>query len=103
MPQSARIAFGLKESVTFGRPAAEIVAEEARRRDTERAFLIASSTLSRTTAEVARLRGAPGNRFAGLFERMPPHAPRHAVVQTAAMAREPSAGRRDPRTRGVTG
>src|SRR5919199_2297637 len=29
-----------------------------------------------------------GNRFAGLFDHMPPHTPRQAVVEAAAMARE---------------
>src|SRR5712691_10089735 len=89
MPHSGRIAFGAMESVTFGRPAAEMVAEEARRREAERVFLMASGTLNRTTDEVARVRRALGNRFAGLFDRMPPHTPRHAVVEAAGMAREP--------------
>ena len=91
MPQSGRIAFGAMESVTFGRPAAEVVAEEARRVDAERVFLMASGTLNRTTDEVARVRRALGNRFAGLFDRMPPHTPRRAVVEAAAMAREAGA------------
>ena len=91
MPQSGRIAFGAMEAVAFGRPAAEIVAEEARRREAERVFLMASGTLNRTTEEVAKLRRALGNRFAGLFDRMPPHTPRHAVIEAAAMAREAKA------------
>src|SRR5712691_5838646 len=91
MPQSGRIAFGAMESVTFGRPAAEMVAEEARRREAERVFLMASGTLNRTTDEIARVGRALGNRFAGLFDHMPPHTPRHAVVEAAAMARDAGA------------
>ena len=91
MQHRGRIAFGVMESVIFGRPAAEVVAEEARRRDAERVFLMASGTLNRTTDEVARVRRALGNRFAGLFDRMPPHTPRRAVVEAAAMAREAKA------------
>ena len=53
MPHSGRIAFGAMESVTFGRPAAEMVAEEARRREAERVLLMASGTLNRTTDEIA--------------------------------------------------
>src|SRR6266702_1968988 len=87
MPHSGRVAFGAMESVTFGRPAADMVAEEARRREAERVFLMASGTLNRTTDEVAKVRRALGNRFAGLFDRMPPHTPRHAVVEAAVMAR----------------
>jgi maleylacetate reductase len=91
MQQRGRIAFGAMESVTFGRPAAEVVAEEARRVDAERVFLMASGTLNRATDEVAKVRRALGNRFAGLFDRMPPHTPRRGVVEAAAMAREAKA------------
>src|SRR5215468_3620502 len=34
---------------------------------------------------------ALGNRFAGLFDRMPPHTPRRAVIEAAAAARETGA------------
>jgi maleylacetate reductase len=34
------------------------------------------------------VRRALGNRFAGLFDHMPPHTPRHAVIEAAEMARE---------------
>ena len=91
MLQSGRVAFGAMEGVTFGQPAAETVAEEARRRDAERVFLMVSGTLNRTTDEIAKLRRALGNRFAGLFDHMPPHTPRHAVIEAAAMAREAKA------------
>jgi len=91
MQQSGRIAFGAMESVTFSRPAAEAVGEEARRREAERVFLMVSSTLNRATDEIEKVRRALGNRFAGIFDRMPPHTPRHAVVEAAAMAREAGA------------
>jgi maleylacetate reductase len=88
MPQSGRISFGEMEAVTFGRPAAETVAEEARRRDASRVFLMVSGTLNRSTDEIAKVRRALGNRFAGIFDHMPAHTPRHAVVEAAAMARD---------------
>ena len=91
MLQSGRVAFGAMEAVAFGRPAAETVAEEARRRGAERVFLMVSGTLNRTTDEIAKVRRALGNRFAGLFDRMPPHTPRQAVIEAAAMAREAGA------------
>lgn len=91
MLQSGRVAFGAMEAVAFGKPAAETVAEEARRRDAERVFLMVSGTLNRTTDEIARVRRALGNRFAGLFDHMPPHTPRHAVVEATAMARDAKA------------
>ena len=88
---SSRVVFDEMDEVVFGRPAAEVVAEQARRRDAERVFLMASGTLNRTTDEVAKVRRALGNRFGGLFERMPPHTPRRAVIEAAAMAREAGA------------
>ena len=91
MPQAGRIAFGRMEAVTFGRPAAEAVAEEARRCEAERVFLMVSGTLNRATDEIAKVRRALGNRCAGVFDRMPPHTPRHAVIEAAQMARQAKA------------
>ncbi len=91
MPQAGRIAFGKMEAVTFGRPAAEAVAEEVRRCEAERVFLMVSGTLNRATEEIAKVRRALGNRCAGVFDHMPPHTPRHAVIEAAAMAREAGA------------
>ncbi len=88
MLQSGRISLGAMEAVTFGRPTAETVAEEARRRDAARVFLMVSGTLNRSTDEIAKVRRALGNRFAGIFDHMPAHTPRHAVVEAAAMARD---------------
>jgi maleylacetate reductase len=75
----------------FGRPAAEAIAEEARRLEAERVFLMASGTLNRTTDEVVEICRALGNRFAGLFDRVPPHTPRRAVIEAAAAARDAGA------------
>ena len=91
MSHSGRVAFGAMEAVVFGKPAAETVAEEAQRLDAERVFLMVSGTLNRTTDEVAAVRRALGNRFAGIFDRMPPHTPRGAVIEAAAAAREAGA------------
>src|ERR1700704_2475262 len=91
MPQAGRIAFGNMEAVTFGRPAAESVAEEARRAGADRVFLMTSGTLNRATDEIAKVRRTLGNRCAGVFDHMPPPTPRHAVIEAAAMAREAGA------------
>src|ERR1700746_1709064 len=91
MLHSGRVVFGEMEVVEFGRPAAEGVAGEARTREAERVFVMASGTLTRTTDEVAKVRRALGNRFAGLFDGMPPHTPRRAVIEAAAAAREAGA------------
>ena len=91
MVQSGRVVFGAMEAVVFGKPAAEAIAEETRRLGAERVFLMTSGTLNRTTEEIAGARHALGNRFAGLFDRMPPHTPRRAVIEAAAMARDAGA------------
>jgi maleylacetate reductase len=91
MLHSGRVAFGEMDVVVFGRPAAEVVTEEAQQRKAERVFVMASGTLNRTTDEVAKVRRALGNRFAGSFDRMPPHTPRRAVIEAAAAAREAGA------------
>src|SRR5215475_4284366 len=88
---SGRVDFGAMERVVFGKPVAEVVAEEARQREAERVFVMASGTLNRTTDEVAKVRRALGNRYAGVFDRMPPHTPRRAVIEAAAAAREAGA------------
>ena len=66
MLHSGRVDFGEMEVVVFGRRAAEVVAEGARQRKAERVFLMTSGTLNRTTDDVAKVRRALGNRFAGL-------------------------------------
>src|SRR5947209_20415450 len=87
MPQAGRVAFGKMEAVTFGKPAAEAMAEEARRLEAERVFLMVSGTLHRETDEIDKVRRALGNRCAGVFDRMPPHTPRQAVIDATNAAR----------------
>jgi maleylacetate reductase len=91
MTTAGRVIFGKMDEVVFGKPAAESVAEQARRMEAERVFLMVSGTLNRETDEIAKIRAALGNRCAGLFDKMPPHTPRSAVVAAAAMAREANA------------
>jgi len=88
---TGRVAFGAMEAVVFGKPAAEAVADEVDRLDSERVFLMVSGTLNRSTDEVAAVRRALGNRVAGVFDRMPPHTPRGAVIEAAAAARQAGA------------
>ncbi|HEY0425797.1 MAG TPA: iron-containing alcohol dehydrogenase [Rhodopila sp.] len=87
MTINGRVVFSQMDEVRFGVPAAEAVAEQATRFGAERVFLMVSGTLNRTTPEIAHVRGALGNRCAGLFDRMPAHSPRHAVIAAAEQAR----------------
>ncbi len=91
MVQSGRIAFGKMEEVLFGVSAADAVAQQARELGATRVFLMVSGTLNRETDEIARVRSALGNLCAGVFDRMPAHTPRQAVVAAANQAREAGA------------
>ena len=87
MPQAGQVVFSKLEEVHFGKPAAETVAELARRHHAERVFLMVSGTLNRETDEIDKLRGALGNHCIGTFDRMPAHTPRSAVIAAAEQAR----------------
>jgi maleylacetate reductase len=91
MTQQGRVVFSAMEEVVFGRPAAEAVAELAQRAGAERILLIVSGTLQRETDEIGRIRAALGNKVAAVFDRMPAHTPRQAVVAATALAREAAA------------
>ncbi|HEY2618287.1 MAG TPA: iron-containing alcohol dehydrogenase [Acetobacteraceae bacterium] len=86
MPQSGRVVFSQMDEVRFGQPAAQAVAEQAE--DGQRVFLMVSGTLHRETDEIDKVRAVLGNRCVGVFDRMPPHTPRHAVIEAAEQARE---------------
>jgi maleylacetate reductase len=87
MITAGRVVFSQMDEVVFGRPAADAVAEQTHRLAAHRVFLMVSGTLERTTDEITRIRQALGNRCAGVFDRMPPHTPRRAVIVAAEQAR----------------
>ena len=91
MVQSGRVAFGKMEEVLFGVSAADAVAQQARDLGATRVFLMVSGTLNRETDEIARVRAALGNLCAGVFDKMPAHTPRQAVVAAANQAQEAGA------------
>ena len=87
MVQTGRVAFGKMEEVLFGVPATEAIAAQARELDARHVFLMVSGTLNRNTDEIAKIRAALGNRCAGVFDQMPAHSPRQAVIDAANQAR----------------
>lgn len=86
-----RVVFGAIEEVVFGHPAADAIVAQMDRLGTRRAFLMVSGTLNRQTDEIAKIRQALGARCAGLFDAMPAHTPREAVIAAANAAREADA------------
>src|SRR5271167_4077102 len=79
------------ESVVFGRPYTEALAQEVDRLDARAVFVLASGTLARETDYVDRLRQMLGNRFAGVFAKIGAHTPRSDVVAAANLARQAGA------------
>src|SRR3979411_3006806 len=79
------------DEVVFGRPAAEAVVAQVDRLRAARAFLMVSGTLSRNTDEIEKIRKTLGARCVGIFDAMPPHTPREAVIAATELARAANA------------
>jgi maleylacetate reductase len=75
------------DEVVFGEPAAEAVAAQMGRLQKSRAFLMVSGTLRRQTGEIEKIRDALGSRCAAIFDAMPQHTPREAVIAASEQAR----------------
>ena len=78
----------------FGQPAAGAIVAQMDRLGTRRAFLMVSGTLNRQTDEIEKIKQALGARCAGLFDAMPAHTPREAVIEATNAAREAGASSR---------
>lgn len=87
MQKSGRIVFSQMDEVLFGKPVADAIAEEVRRLAADRIFLMVSGTLNRQTEEIGTVRRTLGNHCVGIFDTMPPHTPRSAVIAAAEQAR----------------
>ena len=88
MLTSGRVVFTDMEEVRYGQPAAPSVAELVAAQGAERVFLMVSGTLNRETDEVEKVRRALGNKCVGIFDKMPAHSPRSAIVAAANQARD---------------
>ncbi|MBB1093550.1 iron-containing alcohol dehydrogenase [Rhodopseudomonas palustris] len=89
--QTGRVVFGAMEEVVFGQPAAAAIVAQMDRIGAQRALLMVSGTLNRTTDEIAKIRDALGGRCAGVFDAMPAHTPRSAVIAATRQARDVAA------------
>ncbi|MFZ3032507.1 MAG: iron-containing alcohol dehydrogenase [Parvibaculum sp.] len=87
MPRPATYVQTATERVHMAKPAAEAIAEEASLLGAKRVFLLVSRSLNQDTDEIKKIMTALGPRFAGLYEGMPAHGPRGAVLEAAATAR----------------
>ncbi|PZA11547.1 maleylacetate reductase [Rhodopseudomonas palustris] len=84
---TGRVVFGAMEEVVYGQPAADALAAQLDRVGAQRALLMVSGTLNRTTDEIAKIKDALGGRCAGVFDAMPAHTPRAAVIAATEQAR----------------
>ncbi len=86
-----RVVFGAMDEVVFGEPAAEALVRQMDRLRASRAFLMVSGTLRRETDEIEKIRRALGSRCAAIFDAMPQHTPREAVIAASEQARAANA------------
>ena len=86
-----RVVFGAMDEVVFGQPAAAAIVAQMDRLGASRAFLMVSGSLNRQTDEIAKIRDAVSARCVGLFDAMPPHTPREAVIAVSEAARAANA------------
>jgi alcohol dehydrogenase class IV len=89
--QKGRVVFGAMEEVVFGEPAADALVSQLDRIGAQRAFLMVSGTLNRQTDEIGQIRNRLGSRCVGLFDAMPAHSPRQAVIAASDQARAAAA------------
>lgn len=75
------------ERVVHGVPAATAVPAEAARLGAARVFITSTKSLARKTDVVEKISKALGERFAGLYDDIPAHTPREAVIGGANAAR----------------
>lgn len=75
------------ERVVFGRPAANVLREEAERAGARRVVVFAPDILARNTDVLSRLERALGERHAITWTRMAAHTPREDVVAATEAAR----------------
>jgi maleylacetate reductase len=93
MTSAGRVVFSRMDQVIYGKPASESAAELVQSSRAERVFLMVSGTLHRETDEVEKVCQAIGGRCVGVFDNMPAHTPRGAVIAAAEQAREARADR----------
>lgn len=88
---AGEMSFTPMERVIFGRPAGEALRQQAEQRGARRVFLIASASLCTRTDAVAAIERTLGDRHAGSFHGIAPHAPRSGVLRATDAAREAGA------------
>ncbi|MGF7161865.1 alcohol dehydrogenase class IV [Rhodoligotrophos appendicifer] len=76
------------ERVNFGETIEVALAREVKNLGAERVFVLSSKTLSRETDALERVKQILGPRYKGVFDDMPAHSPRSALLKALSLARE---------------
>ena len=71
------------ERVILGRRVADALPEEVERLGASRVFVLCSRSLNRNTDEIEQVRRALGSKLVGVYDGMPPHAPRSCSTRPA--------------------
>ena len=79
------------ERVFMGLRAADALSEEVARLGATRVFLLVSSSLRHNTDEIEQIQAALDDKIVAVYDGIPPHAPRIAVLSAAAAARDAAA------------
>jgi maleylacetate reductase len=90
-PTASMLQLTATERVHMGRRVADVLLEEAKLLEATRIFLLVSHSLRTNTDEIDQICTALGGRVAAVHSGIPPHAPRSAVLEAAAVARDASA------------
>jgi maleylacetate reductase len=81
----------LQERVIYGRPAADVIVEEAAKLGKSRIFITTSGSLAADNALPREIGRALGDKFAGLYSGVTAHTPRSCVIEGAEAARRANA------------
>lgn len=87
----SELSFTATERVTMGHPAADIVIDQADKMGVRQVFILASATLRAKTDDVEKLEKALGDKHAGTWSGIAPHAPRSDILKAANAARKAGA------------
>jgi len=79
------------ERVVYGRPAADVIVEDATATQARRVFIVAAAALATSTEVVARIEHALGERHAATWTAISAHTPREDVVAATRAARDAGA------------
>ena len=71
------------DRVIWDTPAADAILNEINRLSVNKVFIVASSSISKKTDEILKVKNILGNKFVGLFDRCIPHSPLENVIECA--------------------